>query len=285
MTILSGIAAAALAALLALPVAATGGIAGLRPPVATNHRGRSVPLSIGMALACGYGGVGVLAALHAFGGSDRSFGVEVLWVLLAMAVVYGAGLYDDLRPASVHGLRTHFGELAHGRITSGIVKLVAALVASAVAAFGAGGRGWSLVLAIPLIAGVTNLLNLLDVAPGRALKFGFCFAVGLLIAESSPLAWASAGQTAALLPFDVRERGMLGDAGSNLLGFVLGYLLWRRLSTVGMVVALAAVLVLHALAETVTFTRIIRATPPLRWFDDLGRLPAQDHGAAPAGGG
>ena len=285
MTVVGGLATAALAAFLALPVAATGGIFALRPPVATNYRGRSVPLSIGLALAWSYGCVGLLAALHAFVGSDRTLGAEVLWVLLAMAIVYGAGLYDDLRPARVHGLRTHFLELGRGRVTSGIVKLLAALVAAAIATLASGGRGWSLVLAIPLIAGVTNVFNLLDVAPGRALKFGFCVAVGLLVAHSSVLAWASAGQTAALVPFDVREKGMLGDAGSNLLGFVLGYLLWRRLSTVGMAVALGVVLALHALAETVTFTRIIRATPPLRWLDDLGRLPAQDHGTAPAGSG
>jgi hypothetical protein len=43
-----------------------------------------------------------------------------------------------------------------------------------------------------------------------------------------------------------------------------------------MAIALGIVLVLHALAETVTLTRIIRATPPLRWLDDLWRLPAPD---------
>jgi hypothetical protein len=39
-----------------------------------------------------------------------------------------------------------------------------------------------------------------------------------------------------------------------------------------MAVALAAVLGLHVLSETVTLSRIIRRFPPLRWADDLGRI-------------
>jgi len=261
-------------------------------PVATNHRGLRVPLSLGTGLAVGYGSLAVFEALEAFPGSaaTRTVGIEWLWLLLAMAVVFAAGLYDDLRPSRVHGVRTHFRELRRGHVTSGIVKLVAGVAAAVIAVLGAHPAGWSpgsarLVLAILLIAGVTNLFNLLDVAPGRALKFGCCLAAGVLVARSSSLAWASVGQTAVLLPLDVREKAMLGDAGANLLGFVLGYLLWARLSTVGVAIAVAIVLVLHALAETVTLTRIIRATPPLRWFDDLGRLPGVDQGAASVDGG
>ncbi len=32
--------------------------------------------------------------------------------------------------------------------------------------------------------------------------------------------------------------------------------------------------VVNAVAETVTLSRVIEAVPPLRWFDGLGRLPA-----------
>ena len=32
------------------------------------------------------------------------------------------------------------------------------------------------------------------------------------------------------------------------------------------------VVALHVLSETVTLSRIIRAVPPLRWLDDLGRV-------------
>jgi UDP-N-acetylmuramyl pentapeptide phosphotransferase/UDP-N-acetylglucosamine-1-phosphate transferase len=194
-----------------------------------------------------------------------------------MILVFAAGRYDDVQAGRMHGLGSHFRELARGRVTSGIVKLVAALVASAVVALSLGVSGLSLALAIPLVAGSTNLLNLLDVAPGRALKFSFCASVPLLVAEPIGPAWATLGLSGGLLFWDVREQAMLGDEGSNLLGFVLGYVVVQALpGAVGLAIALAVVLLLHALAETVTLTRIIRATPPLRWLDDLWRMPAPD---------
>ena len=153
-----------------------------------------------------------------------------------MAIVFAAGLYDDLQPSRSHGLRAHFAALGRGRVTSGIVKLVAAVVAATIAVVATGAVGGAWRLAIPLIAGVTNLCNLLDVAPGRALKFGFCFAVVLTVVRSSTLRvgdrWA---MTAALLPFDVRERAMLGDAGANSWGSCSVTCCCARLSTVGMV--------------------------------------------------
>jgi hypothetical protein len=77
-----------------------------------------------------------------------------------------------------------------------------------------------------------------------------------------------------LLVLDLRERAMLGDAGSNVLGFIIGLALFRLLPTWGLGFVLGVILILHALGETVTLSRIIEATPPLRWFDRLGRLPA-----------
>jgi UDP-GlcNAc:undecaprenyl-phosphate/decaprenyl-phosphate GlcNAc-1-phosphate transferase len=277
MSLWQGLLYAGIAAFFAFVVAAAGSVYSLRAPIGTNHRGERIPLSIGLALAWGYGVLSVLAALHIFdSGEAATAWQEWLWLLVAMAIVYASGLWDDLQSSRVHGVRAHFKALGRGRVTSGIVKLVAGLTAAAIAVLAAGARGWSLTLAIPLIAGVANLCNLFDVAPGRALKFGFCFAVGLILVRPSLLPWAIAGMTAALLPLDVRERAMLGDAGANLLGFVLGYLLWARLSVAGMAIALGVVLLLHVTAETVTLTRIIRATPPLRWLDDLWRIPASD---------
>ena len=66
---------------------------------------------------------------------------------------------------------------------------------------------------------------------------------------------------------------MLGDSGANLLGFLAGAEIVRRLPEVWLLAAVAIVVGLNILAETVTFTRTIEAIPPLRWFDRLGRLP------------
>ncbi len=247
-------------------------------PTATNHRGSQVPLSLGYGLAMGYGMVCLVAG---FGGAifdvdPRLTGWDWLWFALAMTLVFSAGLYDDRQSTQVHGVRAHFGALAQGHVTSGIVKVVAGLVAAVIVVVSGGAEGVTTVVAVLLVAGTTNLVNVLDVAPGRALKFSLVAVVLPLLIEPTGLGWATAGQAAVLLPFDVRERAMLGDGGANLLGFVLGVVVFESLSIGWMAAALALVLLLNALAETVTLTRIIRATPPLRWLDDLWRIPAPD---------
>jgi hypothetical protein len=79
---------------------------------------------------------------------------------------------------------------------------------------------------------------------------------------------------AVLLPADLGERAMLGDAGANGLGAVLGLALAGRLPGRGArLAALAAVGSLTAASEVVSFSRVIDAVPPLRAVDRLGRLP------------
>ena len=245
-----------------------------------NHRGRAVPTTLGFALAGGLALALVFVAGHVFRSDERlrSEGFAALWLLLALMAVFAAGVFDDGRPSPVHGLHAHVAELSRGRVTSGIVKMLVAIGAAAVAALGLGARGWVLVLAVPLVAGVTNLCNLLDVAPGRALKFGLLTGVILLVCRASVLAWATVSAAAVLLPLDVRERGMLGDAGANTLGFVLGVVLLLELPLWGLAIACGIVLFLHGLAETVTLSRIIRRTAALRWLDDLGRIPVRGPG-------
>jgi UDP-GlcNAc:undecaprenyl-phosphate GlcNAc-1-phosphate transferase len=131
------------------------------------------------------------------------------------------------------------------------------------------------VAAAVLIAGSINLWNALDVVPGRALKWAAIALVPVLAATVAEpygvIAGAALGGVAGVLPFDLRERGMLGDAGSNPLGLLVGLGLAVTLPTWGVVVAALAVLALQVAAETVTISRAIEAVPALRWFDRLGR--------------
>ena len=62
-------------------------------------------------------------------------------------------------------------------------------------------------------------------------------------------------------------------SGANLLGFLAGAEIVRRLPEVWLGPAALVVIGLNVLAETVTLSRTIEAIPPLRWFDRLGRLP------------
>jgi UDP-N-acetylmuramyl pentapeptide phosphotransferase/UDP-N-acetylglucosamine-1-phosphate transferase len=119
--------------------------------------------------------------------------------------------------------------------------------------------------------------NALDVVPGRAIKWALLpVGVALLAGWNGPaglVAGSALGAAVGVLPFDLHERGMLGDTGSNPLGLVVGYGLAATLSTAGVVVAAVAVLALQAAAETVTISRLVEGASPLRWLDRVGRRP------------
>ncbi|HEV3068023.1 MAG TPA: hypothetical protein VGY50_09265, partial [Streptosporangiaceae bacterium] len=91
---------------------------------------------------------------------------------------------------------------------------------------------------------------------------------GALLMVAAPL-----GAAAALLPEDLGERAMLGDAGANALGALLGVAAGASLSRPARLALLAAITGLTAASEVVSFTAVIERTPALRWLDMLGRRP------------
>lgn len=217
----------------------------------TNFRGRPVSLRSGPALA-------VAVAL----GADLPLRAAAV-ASLGSAVV---GAYDDsVRGGSARGFRGHVGALRHGELTSGAVKIVGIGVAGLVAAALTGGRRRDVLVHGAVVAASANLLNLLDLRPGRALKAGAVAA--LVLAQPGPAAAA-----AALLPADLGERTMLGDAGANALGAVLGLAMVHRHPGRGRA-ALAVLVAATAASEVVSYTAVIEAVPPLRWMDAVGRAP------------
>ena len=247
-------------------------------PVVENYRGRPVGVWLGAAFVGAVTGSIVLSGVgeRIIGGGRVASMHDALWMLGGCVFVFLVGLYDDFRPIRTRGLTAHFEALAHGRVTSGVIKLVGILGAAAVVTWMLGARGQVLLLGSAVVAGSANLWNLLDVRPGRALKF-FLPVVGALSIAAPSGAYPAIGATAfgagvVALAVDLRERGMLGDGGSNVLGFIVGLGLLFVLTPEGLVVALAGILTLHAASETLTLSRMISAVPALRWFDDLGRV-------------
>jgi UDP-N-acetylmuramyl pentapeptide phosphotransferase/UDP-N-acetylglucosamine-1-phosphate transferase len=243
-----------------------------------NYRGRPIPVVLGVSLAVALAAPGlVVLIVHLLGGRGGPGHAGRLAALLVGAgLVFLAGVHDDVGAGPSRGLGGHLRMLAKGRVTTGGVKVLAGLLAAFVAALALGERGLGLVVGTLVAAASTNAVNLLDVAPGRAQKAALAALAVLLLtgwrSDAAVLEAAGLGAVVALLPFDLEERAMLGDAGSNLLGYLVGVGLVASLSTWGLVVALVVLLALHVLAETVTLSRLIRGVPPLRWLDDAGRV-------------
>jgi len=201
----------------------------------------------------------------------------------ASALVFGSGLVDDLVQAGPRGIREHLRALVRLEVSSGIVKVLVILGAAVAVVAALPSRPmWGGLASVIAIAGSANLWNALDVAPGRALKWfllagapiaaaGFLRDGGWITAPAVPATMLGG---AFLLGPDLRERAMLGDAGANLIGFQIGVGLCVVLSNAWVVVAALLAVALNALAETLTLSRVIESSTPLRRFDALGRIPA-----------
>jgi hypothetical protein len=151
-------------------------------------------------------------------------------------------------------------------LTTGAVKLLG-ISATGMLAAACLPRRRDVLLDGAVIAGWANLVNLLDLRPGRALKVGLVG--GLMLGRPGVV-----GACAVLLPDDLAERTMLGDCGANALGAVLGTALVTRVRSRALrLTVLAGLIGLTAASERVSFSEVIDRTPALRRIDQLGRLP------------
>jgi hypothetical protein len=167
-----------------------------------------------------------------------------------VAAIAAVGLADDLWSGPERGFRAHL----RSRRTTGVLKLVGIPTIGLIAT-----RRVSGALLVGLAA---NALNQLDTRPGRALKAYLAAA----LAVDAPL-----GIAVLLLPYDLREMSMLGDAGSNALGGLLGLKSVERFTGRGRWVAIGALAGLTFLGERTSVGAWIERTPGISWIDRLGR--------------
>lgn len=247
----------------------------------TNHAGHPVTLLEGVALVTGTAGTAALTGAAWPGGS--------LPYAVASLGAGSLGALDDLRQDTDRkGLAGHLAALAHGRVTTGALKVVGLVATGLVVTAlqdarsadplhrgaSAGGRIWGTLVGAGVVAGSANLANLFDLRPGRALKVGTLVAVPLVATgPGSPAAAVTLGATLALLPDDLAGASMLGDTGANPLGALLGLALVQRQGPRARTATLAVLTALTLASEKVSFTRVIESTPVLRELDALGREP------------
>lgn len=242
----------------------------------TNVRGRPVPAVLGDGVSMG--SVVGAAFVAVMAGLGLEFGppLRVMAALLVVSLLlWAAGAVDDRRgDEPTRGFKGHLGALRTGAVTGGAVKIAGGVVAGTFAGLLVGTGGWLDVMQVALLVALSaNLVNLFDRAPGRALKVAFL--ASLPVAILAPW-WgiAAAGSGGALLAAvgpDLREEGMLGDAGANALGGVFGLGLALATSGAARWWPLAVLALLTVASEIVSFSRLIESQPVLRWFDRLGR--------------
>jgi len=125
---------------------------------------------------------------------------------------------------------------------------------------------------------LSSLMGLQPVVGGRFYGMGnvtfalFATAtIMLCIAVADHFVRAGRRPVAVGAVFTLSERAMLGDTGSNLVGALAGLWLVLTLSTLGLAIATAVLVIVTAYGEFRSLSALIERTPVLRHLDSIGR--------------
>ena len=258
------------------------GARGLRDAglVRENYRGAVLAFPLGAVLA-----TAALVALAPLAFLNDRADLDLLdpelrrWLPYLLGIAFLGFLDDALgqgaAPATPRGWRGHWRALREGTLSTGAIKAIGALALAAYVVSGRGLEDWRYVADVALLILATNLFNLLDLRPGRAEKGLALLGLGLCLG-----AWTFApldllgifvGPVLVGAALTLRERAMLGDTGSNLIGAIAGVWLLTTLGGDGRLIALALVVALTIYGELRSISATIESVPPLRWLDSLGR--------------
>lgn len=249
------------------------------------HNYRGVPVAIGYGLylwllAFLFGLLQSVAASIGYGW-ERS--EHNSFILLCLSVVFFLGWLDDtIGSTEPKGMAGHL-KIWHleKRWTTGLVKAVGIAIIAWWVVWELQHPWWIKLLQWLLLTLSSNMINLLDVRPGRAMKgfwllstvvflSSYFFQHGLYM-ETWRILFPFLIGTVMLFPFDLHEKGMLGDAGANLLGFAAGYAAIVSTPYWVQYLLLIIFVVLHGYAEKHSISRGIEKITWLRKIDRWGR--------------
>lgn len=194
--------------------------------------------------------------------------VSVLFLVL--------GLADDLLgEPHWRGFKGHVEALiSHGRITTGLVKVIGGVGGTALILHWQSDDTLALNLfGIVLICLSANAINLFDKRPSRALKAFWILCLPSIALVSGDERLPLVMLILSTLPYafyDFKCRAMLGDAGANMLGAALGGFIWAETHFLFKVAIAFLLIALHTYAERHSLTDVIAKFEPLRRFDELG---------------
>lgn len=201
--------------------------------------------------------------------------MEIIFYLLGIVTMGLIGLLDDLAgDIKVKGLKGHIKSFFKGELTTGFIKASIGFFLAMIVSILISKDVLNMVINTFTIALSINALNLFDLRPGRSLKvFSFLSIIFLLISKFNNY-FIIVSMLAIVLvyfPYDIKARAMMGDTGSNVLGFSLGYYIVLSQSLKIRIIYLLCLIILHIIAEKTSITKIINENKILKYLDELGR--------------
>lgn len=205
--------------------------------------------------------------------------IHIFYVLMIITLTF-SGLIDDiLGDDTIKGLKSHILTFFKGRFTTGILKALTDIILGILLSILRTHNIIYIILDMLVFILCINCINLLDLRPGRAIK-GFVFFISIitLIAKFVNLHYIIPISTLLLIYIkgEMDEKYMLGDAGANLLGGILGFYAVLVLQPIHKIILFIFQSSLHLLAEIYSLSILIEQVPFLRYLDKMGRMRREE---------
>ena len=201
--------------------------------------------------------------------------LHIFIFLFGLVSMFFAGILDDIiGNRDVSGLKGHFKSLLNGKLTTGGFKALFGGFIGLVISIAISKNIYDIVINTLIIALSTNLMNLLDLRPGRAIKGYLVISIVLLFTlgeYTRNLLLLIFPNVIAYFNQDLKAKAMMGDTGSNVLGISIGILFVMGYSLKVRLIWLAFLIFIHILTEKYSLTKIIENNKILNFIDKLGR--------------
>lgn len=206
---------------------------------------------------------------------DKDIGVICIGTI---AAAFG-GIADDTSKDSVKGISGHIKALMEGKLTAGLLKAILGLLSSYIICLILGFTKYNLILNVLILSLCQNFINLLDTRPLRAIKSYMFFLLLSLPYGTYIYITVNLGILSMLPLYAVYERNeqcMMGDAGSNLLGIILGLSIISSRAISFRLVSLIFLCIVQLYAEKKSINSLLESNSILKYLDMLGRCKEFD---------
>ena len=237
-----------------------------------NYKKDMIPVSMGLVFLPMIVINGIILAIFTTEYKNLLYLFMYIFGLIAMCLV---GILDDIiGNRDVSGLKGHFKSLFKGNLTTGGFKALFGGFVGILISVAISKNIIDIGINTLIIALSTNLMNLLDLRPGRAIKVYLFLAILIFLT----IAGYPKGLLLLILPsvlvyftHDLKAKAMMGDTGSNVLGISIGILVAMGYGLGVRVGWLVFLIFIHLLTEKYSLTKIIEQNKFLNFIDKLGR--------------
>ena len=237
-----------------------------------NYKGEMIPVSMGIVFLPMIIINGIILAFFTVDFISLSCLFIFIFGMMAMFV---AGIIDDtIGNRDVSGLKGHFKSLFKGTLTTGGFKALFGGFVGLIISVSISKDIIDIVVNTLVIALSTNLMNLFDLRPGRAIKVYLVIMITIFFTLSGYiqiLPLLILPNVLAYFNFDLKAKAMMGDTGSNVLGISIGILMVLGYTLKVRIVWLVFLVLIHLLTEKFSLTKIIEKNKVLNFIDRLGR--------------